>query len=388
MAEMRFVTSEKALLPLLLAVLLGVLSASCAPPRYAAIGQVAGQAVDTSVDGAIARDFLQRYLLRERARETPRLDAALAQADREPLSNELLQHLTREFSVDLATLYFLDRTYRDDFNLRLQNAFFDQLSSIRVAQRGGKFNIPREYLEYLLVFVPGYAYQTRPETGADFARQRRLLGRAGFDTVLVETDELGNVEPNARIIADEIARLSREGRPIVLISASKGGAEAALALGRELPLQQSQAVVAWLSIGGLLRGSPYANWAWKWPRRWVASIVYRHRRLDPRVIPNLRTQIRRPVFEGLEFPEHILLLQFVGTPLSGHIKKHVRRRYKIIKKIGPNDGLTLLLDEVISGSGVITDIGLDHYYRDPEIDLKTFALTMVMIEEARRRSQM
>ena len=192
----------------------------------------------------------------------------------------------------------------------------------------------------------------------------------------------------ARIIADDIARLSRQGRPIVLISASKGGAEAALALGRELPSQQSRAVVAWLSIGGLLRGSPYADWAWKWPRKWVASIVYRQRRLDPRVIPNLRTQVRRAVFEGLAFPEHILLLQYVGTPLSGHIKKDVRKRYKIIRKIGPNDGLTLLLDEVISGSGVITDIGLDHYYRDPQIDLKTFALTMVMIEEVRRRSQM
>ena len=382
---MHFVTSEKILLPLLLAMLLG---AACAPARYAAIGQVAGHTIDTSVDGKFAHDYLEHYLPGERAREAPRLDAALTQADRAPLSNELLQHLTREFSVDLATLYFLDRTYRDDLNLRLQNAFFDQLSSIRIAHSEGKFNVPPEYLEYLLVFIPGYAYQTRPETGADFARQRRLLGSAGFDTVLVETDELGNVEPNARIIADDIARLSREARPIVLISASKGGAEAALALGRQLPSQQSRAVVAWLSIGGLLRGSPYADWAWKWPRKWVASIVYRQRRLDPRVIPNLRTQVRRAVFEGLAFPEHILLLQYVGTPLSGHIKKDVRKRYKIIRKIGPNDGLTLLLDEVISGSGVITDIGLDHYYRDPQIDLKTFALTMVMIEEVRRRSQM
>ena len=105
------------------------------------------------------------------------------------------------------------------------------------------------------------------------------------------------------------------------------------------------------------------------------------------MIPNLRVSVRRPVFEGLDLPEHILLIQYIGAPLSGHIGKSVRGRYKVIKKIGPNDGLTLLFDEVISGSGVITDIGLDHFYRDPEIDLKTFALAMVVMEQLRLRGQ-
>ncbi|MFQ5938132.1 MAG: hypothetical protein ACE5LB_17150, partial [Acidiferrobacterales bacterium] len=231
-------------------------------------------------------------------------------------------------------------------------------------------------------------YKTDPTTGADFARQRRLLNRAGFETVLVETDEQDSVERNAKIVAREIVRLSGEDRPIVLISASKGGPEVALALGRGLPPHQSRRVVAWISIGGLLRGSPYADWVWKWPRSWLARIAFRYYGLDPSVIPNLRTSVRRPAFDALVFPEHILLLQYVGAPLSGHIKKHVRGRYKVIRKIGPNDGLTLLLDELISGGGVITDIGLDHFYRDPEIDLKTLALAVVVLEELRRRSKM
>ncbi len=35
---------------------------------------------------------------------------------------------------------------------------------------------------------------------------------------------------------------------------------------------------------------------------------------------------------------------------------------------------------------VVTGIGLDHYYRDPEIDLKTFALVNVTLEELERKN--
>ncbi|MFQ5936178.1 MAG: hypothetical protein ACE5LB_07215, partial [Acidiferrobacterales bacterium] len=174
---------------LLAGVMLGVLAAACAPPRYATTGQVAGQVVDTTVDAEIARIYLEQYLTRASAREDLRLREVLVQADRAPLSNELLQRLTEEYSSDFATLYLLDRTYRDGFNFRLQSAFFDRLEAFRTDPRGRAPSILPEHLQHLLVFVPGFAYKTDPTTGADFGRQRRLLNRTGFDTVLVETGE-------------------------------------------------------------------------------------------------------------------------------------------------------------------------------------------------------
>ena len=174
-------------------------------------------------------------------------------------------------------------------------------------------------------------------------------------------------------------------RPIVLVGTSKGGSDAALALGRELAPAQSHAVVAWISIGGLLRGSPYVDSVSKWPKTWAAGLAFWWKGLKPKVIRNLATAKRRPVFQSLTFPDHILMVQWIGSPLSGHIKKDVRRRYNIIKQIGPNDGLTLLADEIVPGGVVVTGIGLDHYYRDPEIDLKTFALANVVLEELERK---
>jgi hypothetical protein len=105
--------------------------------------------------------------------------------------------------------------------------------------------------------------------------------------------------------------------------------------------------------------------------------------LNPSVIQDLSTGERLQVFEHLDFPEHILMIQFVGIPLSEQIKRDVRGRYNALRKIGLNDGLTLLMDEIISTGSVITEIGLDHYHRDPEIDLKTIALARVVLKELR-----
>ena len=66
----------------------------------------------------------------------------------------------------------------------------------------------------------------------------------------------------------------------------------------------------------------------------------------------------------MKLPEHVLMLQYVGVPLSGHIGDAVAGRYEALRPLGPNDGLTLLADELIPGSIVVTDVGLDHFYRD------------------------
>jgi hypothetical protein len=43
--------------------------------------------------------------------------------------------------------------------------------------------------------------------------------------------------------------------------------------------------------------------------------------------------------------------------------------------------LTLLADEVLNSGRVVFEIGQDHYYRDPEIDLKALALACLVLEQ-------
>ncbi len=356
-------------------------SACSIPPRVPAVGTLAGQAIATAVDSDLAKYYLENYV-RGRRIDPERdavIDRALQQVRADPADREAMGRLTRRSSTDLATLYFVARLYEIPANRRAQDAFHAALQ--RLMSQASTPRIPEEYRAYLLAFVPGYAYRRDPWTGADFARPRHVMAAHGFSTVLIETDELGTVEENAAIVAREITRLGKHHDKVIVVSTSKGGPEVVLALGTLGPADTLGHVRAWISVGGLLRGSPYADRWVGWPQSWLARLAFAFEGLRPDAIDNLSTAVRRPAFDRVKLPEHILTLQYVGVPLSGHIGDAVASRYEALRPLGPNDGLTLLADELIPGGIVVTDVGLDHFYRDAAIDLKALALVCVVLAE-------
>jgi hypothetical protein len=373
---------------LICALFLSVFLSSCSStPQYRVEGSVAGQKIKTTVDSAMVKYYLERYLNGDHA--DPQydwmIDRALEAWNRKPLDRESLQRLSGQFSPDFAALYFVNRIYQNPHNRQAQQAFRSHLAAFRARGVETGFRIDKRLRSHLFAFIPGYAYRKTPATGADFARQRRTMEQAGLQTCLIETDETGTVEKNAGIIADELRRLSNQYDKIIVVSASKGGPEAALALGKLLPPRQSRSVKAWISVGGILRGSPLADQAQVWPRSWWTKVVVFFLGFPQEIVENLSTKRRKEVFDTLTFPGHMLMLQYVGAPLSGQVSPDVRGRYRRLRELGPNDGLTLLPDELIPEGTVVTDVGLDHYYRDPEIDSKTFALTRVVLDMLEER---
>lgn len=366
----------------ILAVLAAALSTHCATiPRVPATGTLAGEAVATTVDSDRARVYLEEVLAGGGAESAAarEVESALREVAPDPYDRESLRRLSERLSLDAATIFFVAALYEQPANRRVQDAFHALVEQL--AATGGEFPPPAGHQSYLLAFVPGYAYRKDPTTGADFARQREILGQRGFRITLIETEELGTVEENADIVAAAVRRFAALGERMILISTSKGGPEAALALGERLAPEDAAAVEAWISVGGLLRGSPYADRFLSWPMRWLVKVVLALRGLNPRLLRNLSTRVRRPAFAHLELPARLLAVHYVGVPLSGHVGSGVGGRYKALRALGPNDGLTLLADELVPGGMVVTDLGLDHYYRDPLIDLKTVALAYLVVGE-------
>ena len=56
------------------------------------------------------------------------------------------------------------------------------------------------------------------------------------------------------------------------------------------------------------------------------------------------------------------------------------RNYDSMRPYGPNDGVTLLADEILPQGHVVLAIGADHRFVDPRTDLKTLALASLIIE--------
>lgn len=373
--------------PVLFALIIAFSAGCFAASRFPATGTVAGQSLSTTVDSELARFYVEHHLRGDGSDSAHAqvIDSSLREVKPDPYDRETLKQLSQRLSIDFAAIYFASALYERPNNKRAQDAFHAILRTL--TDPAGDPTPPKGHSSYLMAFVPGYAYKKDPTTGADFARQRAILRQRGFRTTLIETDELGTVEKNADIVADSVRQFAGQGQKAILVSTSKGGPEVALALGDRLSLEDSAYVKAWISVGGLLRGSPYADHALRWPRRWFAEIILRIQGYRPSIIRNLSTTVRRPVFDHLRLPRHILTVQYVGVPLSGQIGESVRGRYETLRPLGPNDGLTLLVDELVPGGVVVTDIGLDHYYRDPIIELKTIALAYLVLGEVEQREK-
>jgi len=370
------------LIPVLLSV------AACAPlARYDTAGELAGQRVETRVDSPAAAYYLTSYLpgRHDDAALSERITATLREIDPAPQNRAGLEALTQAQSTDLATIHFIARVYQDAANRRLQDRYHEYLERLTNAPQESIGAADEDFTGYKLVFVPGYAYRNNPTNGADFRRQRELLTRLGFDPILLATEELGTVEVNAAIVAAELAKLAVRDERLIVISASKGGPEVAMALSALQDDPALERIKAWISVGGLLRGSPYADRFLSGIKRWVARFVLKRRGQPPDIMDNLSTVVRRPAFDELSLPSGLLVMHYVAAPLSGHVAEATRGRYRVLRRQGPNDGLTLLADELTASGLVVTAVGLDHYFRAPDIDLRTVALTYAVLDELRQR---
>jgi hypothetical protein len=123
-----------------------------------------------------------------------------------------------------------------------------------------------------------------------------------------------------------------------------------------------------------------------WPKSWVARVIFSAQKIDFRSLPGLTTAASRTRMEGIRLPPHIFVLQYVAAPLSGDIADDVKGRYTYLRQYGPNDGLTLLADELLPHGITVLEPGLDHFYRDPEINLKSLAIANLVAHALTVRS--
>ena len=134
--------------------------------------------------------------------------------------------------------------------------------------------------------------------------------------LLVESGESDSVEDNAAVIVRAIRDAGCEGGSIVLVSASKSGAEAAMALS-SLTAEEAACVTAWINIAGALRGTPLADSALRLPVRWLARGIFFLSGWSWDALESLETERSRRRFETLRLPETVTVLNVVAVPVSG-----------------------------------------------------------------------
>ena len=346
-----------------------LLLSSCAglPVR----GMVGGQTIDTRVDSEVARYYLGSYLAGNHSDTAldERIDRVYQSTDGQLPDRGQLKRLSDDFSVDFAALYLADQIARVPVNRRFRSAFDRAYEYTRKAFPEGQVKLPADY-EVLV--VPTYLYTRIFATGADMAVPRAALQKAGLTCYFVETDDDGPVEANADLVAAAIRARAQSGRRLIILTASKSGPEVALALTKLGPTE-TRHVAAWINAVGALQGTPLAD------DRLFPELEYIVGKLDPLGTESMTTARSRQRFDSFRIPEHLLVVNYFGIPVSGSISFWMRRSYSPMRKYGPNDGNVLLADMIFPGGVTLFDLGSDHFMRTRPLDIATVALAITVI---------
>jgi hypothetical protein len=337
-------------------------------------GSVGGQTIESRVDSEVARYYLASYLAGKHGNATldERIDRVYQSVNGNLPDRGELKRLSEEFSNDFAALYLADQIERAPVNRRFRSAFDKAYDYARKALPENRVTLPAAAAGYEVMFIPAYLYKRITFTGADLAAPRAALQRVGFTCHFVETDEDGTVEANADLVIAAIRARAQSGRRLILVSASKSGPEVALALTRLGPAE-TRHVAAWINTVGALQGSPMAD------ERLAPELEYIVGKVKLGGRESMMTALSRQRFNSFHVPEHVLVVNYFGIPVSGSISFLARRGFFPLQKYGPNDGVLLLSDMIFPGGITLAELGSDHFLLSDHLDITTVALAITVI---------
>lgn len=343
---------------------------SCVKTRIPIHGKFGPYVLETTVDSKIAAYYVENYLSGNRNDSV--LDIRLDGLHREYAGSvpdrDALKGLAKEYSLDFASLFWGHQLISISNNQRIQEQFAHNLSAanplaLKVPPTG-----------YTVILVPGLDYENNGHlTGADLKTQTELLRKNGVKVHFVAIPPLGSVDENAAMISEAIR--AHAGERLLIGGPSSSGPAIQLALARKLSAKETENVAAWVNLGGIVNGSPVIDWIdsgvtypfWRlilWTQDWPYE-----------TFAGMRADVSRKRSATLKIPAHITVVNYIGLSLSGNISKFAMDKYCIMRSQGPNDGLALLPDMVVSNSYTIIAPHSDHFFaEDPAIKEKTVAL--------------
>jgi len=334
--------------------------------------------VDSDAAGQLLADLLARRSRDQRlASVEPGPPLTDVVEERDPDANRLrdqarLRELGREVSVDFAALAFA-RAVGADAGSRAVQAAFERFLQAGLERSAAALRRPRAF-PYTVLFAPSWLYRSHPETGSDFARQRRLLDRLGIPNRLITSGESDSVEDNAAAIAAAVRAARSDNDPVIVVSASKSGAEAALALSRLLTPEETTGVAAWVNIAGALHGTPLADAALRPPASWMARTIFWINGWNWAGLASMATEPSRRRLEGARLPEAITVVNVIAVPVSGSVGATVYGGYRVLLSDGPNDGVVLLANTVWPSGVNVVALGADHLFNRSRVDAYMLAM--------------
>ena len=220
---------------------------------------------------------------------------------------------------------------------------------------------PGAHARYRIGVVPGLLAECFDGMIRPFAEAMDALARAGFVVHYLPVAGRGSADHNAAELAEKLAALPADPRPLILIALSKGLPDA-LSLVARYP-QTASSVAAIVSVAGAMNGSPLADRLNPAFREWVSALpMPRCRRGDGEEFEDLRREVRLAWWQRHRTAVTAPVFSLVTTPRPDRLSPILKEMYDKLAEIEPrNDGQLIWYDQLVPGGYLLGYVNADHW---------------------------
>lgn len=220
---------------------------------------------------------------------------------------------------------------------------------------------PAAASRYRIGLVPGLFAECLAPLLRPFGDAEPALRAHGYEVAYFGVPGRGSVEANARYLAERLDGQPRDARPWILVTYSKGLADAL-----EYVVNHSRAdnrVAAVVSFAGAALGSPLADAFESAYRDFLAGMpLPRCPAGSATAIEDLKRDARRAWWARHGERVTVPVLGVVATPRPGRVSFGSWTAYRKLSEIDPrNDGKILAADQLVPGGWLLGFIDADHW---------------------------
>jgi hypothetical protein len=213
---------------------------------------------------------------------------------------------------------------------------------------------------YRIAFVPGLFNDCFNGIFHPFTDVSEDLKAAGFTVHDFRTAGRASSAENAKRLAKQLAELSPDPRPLIVVVYSKGLPDV-LELLLRYP-QISQQIAAIVSIAGASNGSPIADDLYEFYRDWLARLpIPGCDRGTGEEIQDLRRDVRLEWWRRNRSAITVPVFSIVAVPRADRVSPILKETYAKLAVIDPrNDGQLLWSDALVTRGYLLGYVNADH----------------------------
>jgi hypothetical protein len=213
---------------------------------------------------------------------------------------------------------------------------------------------------YRIGFVPGLFSDCLNGIFYPFTDVIQNLKESGFAVHDFRTAGRASSAENAQRLAKQLAELSPDPRPFIMVVYSKGLPDVVELLLR-YP-QTSQHVAAIVSMAGAANGSPIADDLYEFYRDWLAGLpIPGCDRGTGEEVHNLRRDVRLEWWRRNRSAIALPIFSMVAVPRADRVSPILKQTYAKLAAIDPrNDGQLLWYDALVTRGYLLGYVNVDH----------------------------